>query len=271
MPLDDALLLAMKHGVVELTVPVSAPETDEPEAFGFAVRDLLIEHQYQVMTDPTILDPDDLEVATCLESRDPLPEVLQDVLLSLGFTPLASEAGGEQGHSLFSRFQKRQRTKLDRWRLVYARAKDLSPALEGFEECLIEEAPEGPLAEVADAASEALQDAARTYLRVLVAPGLEGIRALERRILEARGSARGRWVLHPAVVRAVAAFTGESARTLAPGTRWVDDPEGEPLWVTTQRGQQVRTDPEFRVVQLVARGNKALLSSYLQSVTAQTA
>lgn len=270
MPLDDALLLAVKQGVVELTVPVSAPTTDEPEAFGHAVRDLLLDHQYQVMTDATILDPYDLEVSTCLESRDPLPDHLKDVLLSLGFGPLASEAGGEQGHSMFSRFQKRQRTKLDRWRLMYARAKDLSPTLHALEECLIEEVPEGPFDEIAEEAAEVLVNAVRTYLRALIAPGLDGVRQLERRILEARGAGRGRWVLHPAAVRAIAAFVGESALAASPRSQWVDDPDGEPLWVTTRDGGQVRTDPEFRVVQLVGRGNKALLSSYLQSVVMQS-
>lgn len=258
----------MKNGVVELTVPVSHPETDDPEPFGQAVHQRIGEHQYDVMTDPTILDPFDIEVATCLESRDPLPDPLKDVLLSLGFSPLASEAGGEQGHSMFSRFQKRQRTKLDRWRLLYARASALSPTLAALEECLVDEAPEGPLEACAEEASEALVRAARTYLRLLIVPGLHGVRDLERRILEARGASRGRWVLHPALVRAIAAFVGESARAVAPSTQWVDDPEGEPLWVATRSGQTVRTDPEFRVVQLVTRGSKALLSSYLESVTA---
>lgn len=269
MPLDDALLLAVKNGVVELTVPVSAPDSDEPEDFGHAVRDLIGEHQYQVMTDPTILDPYDLQVSTCLESRDPLPDPIKDVLASLRFSPLASEAGGEQGHSMFSRFQKRQRTKLDRWRLVYGRSQDFSEALAAFEESLIEEVPEGSLDEIAQEASEALVRAARTYLRLLLAPGLEGLRQLERRILEARGAGGGRWVLHPATVRGIAAFIGACAQSWSPTTEWVDDPEGTPLWVATRSGT-VRTDPEFRVVQLVTRGSKALLSSYLESVAAQS-
>lgn len=270
MPLDDALLLAVKHGVVELTVPVSAPETDTAEDFGAAVQALLQDHQYQVMTDPTILDPDDLAVATCLESRDPLPDPLKEVLLSLGFAPQASEAGGEQQRSLFSRFQKRQRAKLDRWSLTYGRARDASPELADFEASLAEDTPEGDLWLVAEDAAEAVVNGARTYLRLLVAPGLDGLAALERRILDARGAARGRWVLHPGAVRALAAFVGESARAEAPGTRWVEDPEA-PLWVRSRAGATVRTDPEFRVVALVSRGSRALLSSYLSSVLTQSA
>ena len=268
MPLDDALLLAVKHGVVELTVPVSEPQTDAPDAFGAAVQALLQDHQYQVMTDPTILDPEDLEVATCLESRDPIPDPLREVLLSLGFQPQLSEAGGEAQRSMFSRFQKRQRATLDRWRVGYGRARDTSPELAAFEACLIEEIPEGELWEVAEDASGVLVDAARTYLRLLLAPGLDGLAALERRILDARGAARGRWVLHPAAVRGLAAFTGASALAEAPGSRWVQD-EGEPLWVRTRAGATVRTDPEYRVVLLVARGSRALLSAYVRSMLAQ--
>jgi len=270
VPLEDALLLAVKQGVVELTVPVSAPHTDEPEAFAHAVRDRMLDHQYQVMTDPTILDPDNLEVATCLESRDPLDDPLREVLLSLGMAPLATEGGGDQGHSMFSRFQKRQRTQLERWRLTYARTKDINPALHEFEECLIEEMPEGPLADIAEQASETLATAARTYLRLLLSPGMDGLRTLERRILEARGAHRGRWVLHPAAVQALAAFVGESARVMAPSSHWVDDPEGEPLWVANAQGQWIRSDPEYRVVQFVAGGNKALLSVALASICAQS-
>lgn len=270
VPLDDALLLAVKHGVVELTVPVSAPETDTAEEFGAAVQALLHEHQYQIMTDPTILDPDELEVATCLESRDPLPDGLQNVLLSLGFTPQASETGGEQQRSLFSRFQKRQRAKLDRWRLSYGRARDSSAELAEFEACLMEEVPDGDLWLVAEAASDVVVRAARTYLRLLLAPGLDGLAALERRILDARGATRGRWVLQPAAVRGLAAFTGESARAEAPDTRWVEDEE-EPLWVHTRAGATLRSDPEYRVVSFVGRGSRALLSSYLRLVLTQTA
>ncbi len=270
MPLDDALLLAVKNGVVELTVPVSAPDSDDPEAFALSVRELLFDHQYQVMTDPTILDPDNFEVGTCLESRDPLPDQTRELLLSLGFTPQASEGGGDQGSSLFSRFQKRQRTKLDRWRILYTRAKDFSPALRDFEDCLIDDSSDDPLADVATAASEAVVHAARTYFRALITPGMDGLRELERRILESRGPIQGRWVLHPAAVRAIAAFVGESARAISPQSQWVDDPDGEPLWVATQSGQTVRTDPEFRVVQFVTRGNKALLSSAISSIYTQS-
>lgn len=270
MPLDDVLLLAVKNGVVELTVPVSHPASDDPETFALSVREMLSEHQYQVMTDPTILNPDNFEVGTCLESRDPLSDQTRELLLSLGFTPQATEGGGEQGSSLFSRFQKRQRTKLDRWRLLYTRAKDLSPALSGFEECLIDEMSDDPLAEIATEAAELVVHAARTYFRALITPGMDGLRDLERRIIESRGPVQGRWVLHPAAVRGLTAFLGESAKAVSPQSQWVDDPDGEPLWVRTQNGQTVRTDPEFRVVQLVTRGNKALLSSAISSIYTQS-
>lgn len=268
MPLEDALLLAVKHGVVELTVPVVEPASDDPQAFAEAVHEMVGTHQYQVMTDPTILDSDELVVASCLESRDPMPDETRAALMSLGFSPQASEAGGEQGRSLFSRFQKRQRAKLDRWRLVYLRARDLDPALAAFEGSLVEELPEGELDEVGEAAAEAVSAAARTYFRKLVAPDLNGLATLERRILEARGTPRGRWVLHPVAVRALAGFVGEVARHEAPGSRWTSDPD-EPLGVASRHGVEVRSDPEFRVVQWVSRGTKGLLSVYLKAAMDQ--
>lgn len=267
MPLDDAQLLAVKNGVVELTVPIRSPEMDGPEAFGASVHALLLDHQFQVMTDPTILDSDELNAATCLESRDPLPAPLTEVLLSLGFEAISSEGGGRPEASLFSKFKRRQRTKLDRWRLLYRRASALSQGLGVFESALVEQALEGDFAEVGSAAAELVRTAAREAFGIRIEPGMDGSIALERRILEARRSERGRWVLRAEAVRAVAAFMGESILVDAPGTRWVNTAEGEALWVVDGAGHTVRTDPEFRVVQFVTRGRKALLSAYLESVT----
>ena len=85
---------------------------DHPEALLQRVNEVLFDHQYQAMTDPAILNPPDLPLASCLVSRDPLPDSFKDGLLSLGFTPVETEAGGRADRSLFSRFQK-ARTKLD--------------------------------------------------------------------------------------------------------------------------------------------------------------
>jgi hypothetical protein len=202
-----------------------------------------------------------------LVSRDPLPDTFKDGLLSLGFTPVETEAGGRADRSLFSRFQK-ARTKLDKWRTPYLRAGNASKRLGELEDSLIEEVPEGDITEVAHEAAKAVVDAARTILRVLIAPNMEGLQQLERTILQERSQTKGRLVLHPAAVRGLTAFTGETIRHLAPRSRW-DDDDG-PLLVDSGRGAPVATDPEFRAVKFVVRGNKELLTSYVESVVSQS-
>ena len=267
MPVEEGLLIAVKDGVVELTASVVEPSRDRAESFLQRVNDVLFDHQYQAMTDPAILNPPDLPLASCLVSRDPIPDGLKDGLLSLGFTPVESEAGGRAERSLFARFQKRSRSKLDKWRTPYLRAGNASKRLGELEDSLIEEVPEGSFAEIAEDASRALINASRTILRLLIAPNLEGLQQLERTILQERGAAKGRMVLHPAAVRGLTAFTGETVRHLAPASRW--DDEG-PLLVDSGRGAPVATDPEFRAVKFVVRGNKELLTSYVESVVSQS-
>jgi hypothetical protein len=268
MPVEEGLLIAVKDGVVELTANVVEPERDQPEPFVQRINELLFDHQYQAMTDPAILNPPDLPLASCIVSRDPLPDALKDGLISLGFTPIESEGGGRAERSLFSRFQKRSRSKLDKWRASYLRAGDASQRLGELEESLIEEVPEGSYAEISEDACRALSNAARTIFRLLVAPNLEGLQQLERTLLQERAQAKGRLVLHPAAVRGLTAFAGETARNLLPESRW-DEDEG-PLLVDSGRGAPVATDPEFRAVKFVVRGNKELLSSYVESVVSQS-
>ncbi len=181
---------------------------------------------------------------------------------------MESEAGGRADRSLFSRFQKRTRSKLDKWMTPYLRAADVSERLGELEESLIEDVPEGDLGDVADAASRALADAVRTIFRLLISTDLEGMRQLERALLQERAQAKGRLVLHPSAVRALTAFTGETIRRLAPASRW-DADEG-PLLVDSGRGAPVASDPEFRAVKFVVRGNKELLTAYVDSVVTQS-
>jgi hypothetical protein len=268
VPVEQGLLIAVKDGVVELTANVVDPTRDHPEAFLQRINEVVFDHQYQAMTDGAILNPPDLPLASCIVSRDPMPDAFKDGLLSLGFTPVESEAGGRADRSLFSRFQKRARSKLDKWRTPYLRAADASKRLGELEESLIEEVPDGALSETAEEASRAVVNASRTILRLLIAPGLEGLSQLERAILQERSAAKGRLVLHPRAVRGLTAFTGETVRRLAPASSW-DDDDG-PLLVDSGRGPPVATDPEFRVVKFVVRGNKELLSGYVESVVSQS-
>lgn len=269
MPLKPGTLLSCKDGVVELTAEVVDGERDRPETLIEAIRERIAEDQYEIMTDPAILDPDSLAVASCVVSRDPLPPGVHDGLISLGFEPAATEQGGQEESSLFSRFQKRSRTRLDRWRTMYLRARDLTPRLEELEASLIEELPEGELAEIAEDAAQLVVDGARTFFQALLRPDLSGLESLETLILADRATKKGRWVLHPKAVRALAAFAGEAIRGEAPQTEWTEDEEA-PLHVTVPGGVIVRSDPQVRVVALVTQGRKAALGEYARSVIQQS-
>ena len=264
-------MIACKEGVVEMTATISDPHKDEGEAFANAVAARIYAHQYQAMTDGAIMDPPNMGLATCMISRDPLGAGLKDALISLGFVPIDTEAGGTEERSMFARFQKPRRTRLEKWRTMYLRASEVSARLGELEDILIEEMPEGPISEVSAEASAALVNAARTSLKLLLAPNFECIGQLERLIVSERSSKKGRLVLHPAVVRGIAGFVAETMIHAAPRSRWSDDPDDEsPLHVEAPRGGTVRTDPEFRVVNFVIKGAKEMLSSYIEGVLRQS-
>ncbi len=272
MPFSEALRIDIKDGVVELIASVIDPHQDDADAFLEALQQRLYEHQYQAMTDWALLDPDDASIATCVESRDSLPEQLQDGLISLGFSPVETEGGGRDQRSIFSRFQKRTRAKLDKWRSLYLRAVDISPRLREFEECCVEELEDLPLSEQAEAGSAVVINAARTCFRLLLTPGLKGLESLESAIQKERSSKRGRTVFHPAMIRGLSAFTGETLIAEHPQSSWSDDPDDEsPLIVASAGGALVQTDPEYRIVRFVLKGNKELLSTYVEEVVGQSA
>ena len=271
MPLSESLRIDIKDGVVELVASVVDPHRDEPETFLAALNERVSEHQYQAMTDWALLDPDDASIATCVECRDSIPEHLKDGMISMGFSPVETEGGGREQRSIFSRFQKRSRTKLDRWRTMYLRAVDISPRLREFEECCVEELQDGALSETAEEGCAVVINAARTCFRLLITPGLKGLESLEGAIQRERSAKRGRTVFHPAMVRGLSAFTGEALIAEHPQSSWSDDPDEEsPLLVVTPGGAIVQTDPEFRVVRFVQKGNKELLTSYLGEVVGQS-
>lgn len=256
---------------MEMTATVADPHKDEAEPFAHAAAAKIYAHQYQAMTDNAILDPPNMAIASCLISRDPLSAPVKDALISLGYVPIDTEAGGTEERSMFSRFQKPRRTRLEKWRTMFLRASDVSPRLAELEDILIEEVPEGPLADIAGEASTALINAARTSLKMLLAPNFECIGQLERLIVQERASKKGRFVFHPAVVRAIAGFVAETMIHAAPRSHWSDDPDDEsPLSVEAPRGGVIRTDPEFRTVNFVIKGSKEMLSSYIEGVLRQS-
>lgn len=271
MPIDEGVMIACRGGVVELTATITEPERETVESFAALVAARIQEHQYQAMTDPAILNPDNLAIASCFVCRDPLPMALKEALHSLGFQPVDTEASGVEDRSMFTRFQKRPRSKLDKWVAPYLRAPDVSPRLTALEQALIEDVPRGALPDTCEAACDALIDAARSALRVELTANHGGVGALERAILHERAATNGRLVLHPWAVRGVAAFVSQALLTTAPDSRWKnDEDENAPLWVQAPHGAVVRSDPEYRTVAFIARGNKELLSTYMESVLRQS-
>lgn len=271
MPLKPANVIAVKGDRVELVAEIVDGARDEPQALLALVRDRLADHRLEILTDPAILDPDGVSVASVIVSRDALSPVHHQGLESLGLSPSETEAGATEQSSLFGGVfgAKSRRSKLDRWMVPYYRARDLSVRLGRFESLLLEEVPPGPVADVADPAIDALIAAAAAVWRLELQPGLEGLTALEDTILRERASKPGRWVLQPAAVIALAAFTGASIHTLARETAWTDD-EDAPLHICAPRGAVVRSDPISRVVDLVAHGRQALLRDYAESVVRQS-
>ncbi len=270
MPLQDGLLIAVKDGVVELTANLVEPHGDDPASFTEALQQRLAEHQHQAMTDDTIMG-DELALASCIVCRDPIPDALKDPLLGLGFAPEDTPPGGQQPRSLFGRLgSSKQRSRLEKWTLRYHRSDELDPRLAAFEAALVDEVPAGALPEVALEGAHRVIDGARTYLQLLLAPGLAGLEALERQLDQLRRAKSGRWILHARAVRGLAGFTVQSIAAEAPDTQWGPDEDDSPLWVRAPHGITVATDPEYRTVEFIRRGLRASLSDYVRDVLRQS-
>ncbi len=271
MPLKTANVIAIKGDRVELVAEIVDGARDAPEALLDLIRQRLSEHRAEICTDRAILDPDSLSVASVIVSRDALGPAHHKSLETLGLSPAETEGGAAEQSSVFGGMfgAKNRRSKLDRWIVPYLRARDLSPRLARFEAILLDAVPPGPVADVADPATDALIEAAREALRLDLEPGIAGLTLLEDTILRERATRPGRWVLQPAAVIAIAAFTGASIHTQARDTAWTDD-EDAPLHIQAPRGAVVRSDPVSRVIDLVARGRQALLRDYAESVVRQS-
>lgn len=272
MGLKEELILTCHPDSVELVAELDERGVEDVPAFVAALRERISEHQYQIMTDPTILYPEDLAVLTTLVSRDPIPPAAKDALLTLGFAPVAGDGPAERERSLFARFSRgKKRTQLDKWQCGYVRSKDLSPRLGAWESALFEEMPRTPLHQCHEDATRVFLDNARTSFRLLVAPGFAGLEELEAALMKERAGGKGRWVLHPAAVRALAAFVAACIQREASATRWTKDgAQGSALLIQAPGGAIVESDPELRVVRFVREGRSALLSDYARKVVEQS-
>ncbi len=265
MPFESDHQLVCRQNTVELTVNWTAPHLDSPDSLAEQVHQILFQHQMQFMLDSTLLDPDQLEAATAIICRSSVPEELKDPLLSLGFSPQATESGGREQGGLFQRFSRNRRSGLDKWLFGFERAAQKSEALGAFEASLIEDLSEYTLCEdVLTYGSQALANAARTCFRTLLNPDLEGLRQLESLMLAQSGSSQHKWVLHPAAVLGLSCFVSQAMLDGVPGVVLGEDEEGELRLNIPYSDQIVQSDPEYRVVQFVCKGRRASLSSYAQ-------
>ena len=272
MPLKAATILAVHQGRVELSAEIVDGARDATDALVEAVRARIVEHQTEIMTDATILDPDSLSVASAFISRDPLGAAHHDGLARLGLSTAMTDGGNREEGSIFGRLGgKNRRSQLDRWVTPYLRARDITPRLAAFEGVFVDELTFGELTDedVVEEGAALTVQAARSAFGAGISPGPEGIAALDEAILRDRATKQGRWVLSPACVLGLAAFVGESIRSMAPGSRWSDDSEG-PLHIQVKGGVVVASDPTVRVIDLVLRGRQARLGEYAETVVRQS-
>ena len=271
MPLQDGLLIGVKNGVVELTANLVEPHRDEPSGFGEALHERLAEHQHQAMSDEAIMG-EELGLASCIVCRDPVPDPLKASLASTGFSPEETPTTGPRPRSLFGRLGgTKQRARLEKWAIRYARCKDLHDTLAAFEATIVEQLEPGSLTETADEGADLVLRAGRFHLGLPLESNFESLQTLERHIDRIRRSRGARWVLHPLAVRAMAAYTAQCIASSAHFTSWSEDPDDDnPLWVQVQGGLRVATDPEYRVIEFVRRGLRAALSDYVVEVVRQS-
>lgn len=263
MPLRDGLLIACKDGVIELTATVVDADRDPADALAAAVADRVQTDRHLAMTDPAILeDAEGLGLATVLESRDPLPESLQGPLGALGFEEEATEAGGRAAGGLLALVGRGKRTRLDRWRYRHRRAAEVDPRLGRFEDALVH-AVDDPETGDPDAGPAVLEDAAAAVYGLDLSPSEASLVALERAL---SFEARHRLVLHPSAVRALTDFLTACVLRAHPGATF--DPRREPpVILPSEEGQApVGTDPQFRVVEWVAKGARSAPSQYLRAL-----
>lgn len=269
MPLKPGTLLAVREGALELTAEILPAEREDEAALIAAVRGRLVEHQEEIMTEATLLDPDSIDVCSVFLSRQELPLGLRRALESLGLSE-ANTRGTNEEHSMFSGLGKGRRAQLERWRLPYQRARDLSPRLGALESAVLAEAPEGPLALHAETLAELLIEAWAEHFRARLPADRDGLAGLEETLLKERAIKPGRLVLQPALVRAIAAFTGQAALAMAPDSSWDEDDEDTPLHIRGPSGLTVVSDPVSRVTDLLIRGRQALLTDYAEAIVRQS-
>ncbi|MBX2813071.1 MAG: hypothetical protein KTR25_14750 [Myxococcales bacterium] len=261
MALESGLLISCKVNSVELTANVTDPYGIDPGEFRMAVTERIGEHRHLGMTDPRILDTEDLVLVSVLVSREPLPEKLRQVLFGLDFSPESTEAGGRAQKGLFSLLNRTKRSQLDRWRLEFGRAKDVSPQLERFEQKCVEEVAQQPPLEDLRASTQAIMNAANEAYRLRIGPSLESLIQLESALAI---QAHHRLVLHPSMVGALTAFVIMTLHQELDELSFEID--GDPPVIFPSPKGPTGTYPEQRVIEHITQGQLVSLKDYVRNL-----
>lgn len=268
MALDEALLLSVRDGVVELTAQVLDPSRVEAGALVEAARERVREHRQLAMTDPAILDgAEDLGLATVLEARSPLDESLHGPLTGIGFAPEAAEVGGRARGGVLGWMSRGRKAQLERWRHVYQRPHQVRPdvgVLESELRDLVDLDDPGSPYDLAEKVREAGARAFGLELR----PDLESLEALER---ASAFEAQDRLVLEPTAVAGLTGFLTACVLETCSGARFEPGEEFPVLIQGSAGGPPLSTDPEWRIIDWVMRGARASPTAYVRQLTAEIA
>ena len=271
MPLKDTHLIDFKHDRVELIAELLRTEDDDPSILQGEISQRIFDHQLELMTDPALLDQSELNAISSFISRDHVAPSVVQLLETMGLTAIEQEVSRRpQNSTWIGRFvgKKNNRAHLQKWSLQYLRAAELSPRLARLEYDL----EQGDLGSDDQDMVDALQNACAKHMETRIFDAdINGLVQLEQDLIHLRGNPGKPWILLASTVRCLTAFVAKAIGSQAIRTHWSEfDEEDQPLYVQSEHGPIVRTDPALRVVRFINSGTKALLSDYAKHVIRQS-
>jgi hypothetical protein len=247
-------------------------EEDDPKHLRQQIETRLFEHQLELMTDATLIDPADMSAVSSFVSRDTMPPAVESILHEFGLSeteqssPRRNQSSNWIGRLTTSK--KNSRSHLQKWSLRYLRAHDFSRELGAVESELEAQDFSDSHSDPVEFLKAALAKHMKTRMR---APEIDALIEFENALLEATGNPRRPWILLASSVRCITEFVANVIQFHAPETHWSENgEEDQPLYVQTGDRQIVRTDPALRVVRFINKGTKALLSDYAKHVIRQS-
>jgi hypothetical protein len=270
VPLKETHLINFKADQIEMLAELEADPRDDLQILRTQIADRLFEHQLELMTDPALIDPVELAVSSAIVSRDAVDATIEAVLTEFGLLMVTDQDRDIRPNKPRMPFssRRRNRTQLRKWSKTYLRAQDMSDKLAQLECKLYEINHDDGHFD----SNRHLRLALEETLGVTVEPpSIESLVQLETAILSSAKNRGQAWVLLASSVRSITSFVGESIRQHAPESRWGENhEEAQILFVQSERGQIVRSDPGLRVVRFITQGSKALLSDYAKKVIRQS-